>query len=85
MGSRTIRKWLQRPLLNILDINKRLDAVTELSNNLFLRSDIGDAFKKIQDLERLITRIVYGNANARDLVALKNSLGNISRFIILGD
>jgi DNA mismatch repair protein MutS len=74
MGSRMLRKWLQRPLLNIDEINKRLDAVDELSRNVFLRSDIGDALKRIQDLERLITRIVYGNANARDLVALKHSL-----------
>jgi DNA mismatch repair protein MutS len=77
MGSRMLRKWLQRPLLNIVDIEKRLDAVDELMSNVALRSDIGDGFKRIQDLERLITRIVYGNANARDLVALKNSLKTV--------
>ncbi|UCH90245.1 MAG: DNA mismatch repair protein MutS [Thermoplasmata archaeon] len=74
MGSRMIRKWLQRPLINIIEINRRLDAVDEFARSVFLRSDLGAAFKGVQDLERLITRIVYGSANARDLVALKNSL-----------
>ncbi len=73
MGSRLLRKNIQQPLLQPEIINKRLDAVEEFTNNIFLRQDIRELLTKIYDLERLISRVVYGNANARDLLALKQS------------
>ena len=75
MGSRLLRKWLLQPLISVADINARLGAVEEIANNTLLRYDLRSHLSNIRDIERLIGRIVYGNANARDLVALKSSLG----------
>ncbi len=74
MGSRKLRKWLQQPLLNIEQIEKRLESVQELKNELFLRDDIREQMNGMSDIERLISRVVYGNANARDLISIKNVL-----------
>jgi DNA mismatch repair protein MutS len=74
MGSRLMRRWVQQPLINITDIQARQDAIEELSAQVFLRRDLAEELKKIYDLERLISRVVYGSANARDLIALKQSL-----------
>ena len=79
MGARLLRKWLTRPLLDMDAIDQRLDAVEELGNNNFLRHDLREQLNKILDLERLITRVVYGSANARDLVAIKVSLKKVPR------
>lgn len=74
MGSRTLKKWLLKPLLSVEKINHRLDAVEELSANPLLRYDIRNWLSEVRDIERLVGRIVYGNSNARDLVSLKKSL-----------
>ena len=74
MGARLLHSWIDRPLVNVKNINERLNAVVFLKNNPILRSDIIDKLNKIYDIERLTGRIVYGSANARDLVALKLSL-----------
>ncbi|MCL7475145.1 MAG: DNA mismatch repair protein MutS [ANME-2 cluster archaeon] len=74
MGSRLLVKWLIQPLISVRDINLRLDSVEELSHNTLLRYDLRSLLKGIRDMERLTGRIVYGNANARDLVALRTSL-----------
>ena len=74
MGSRLLKKWLERPLLNINEIELRLDAVEELKEKSFVRLSLREILKEIADLERIISRVRYRNANARDLVALKNSL-----------
>lgn len=74
MGSRFLRKNIQQPLLNPKRINERMDAVEEFTNNIFLRQDLREQLAKIYDLERLISRVVYGNANARDLLAIKQSI-----------
>jgi DNA mismatch repair protein MutS len=74
MGSRLLKKWLLQPLLDIENINERLDCVEELTTNVLLREELKEKLKNIQDLERLISRIMYGNSNARDLILLKNSL-----------
>lgn len=71
MGSRLIRQWLEKPLLNPLHIKKRQDAVGELAKDVMLRSTLGDVLKKVFDMERLISRVVYGTANCRDLRALQ--------------
>ncbi|MHA1378457.1 MAG: DNA mismatch repair protein MutS [Candidatus Helarchaeota archaeon] len=74
MGGRLLRRWIQQPLIKISKINQRLEFVEELFKSIFIREDIREILKNFQDIERLITRINYGSANARDLVILKNSL-----------
>jgi len=74
MGSRLLRKRLESPLVDIVAIDRRLDAVEELYKNFTLRKNLRDKLKGIYDLERLMTKIEIGTANARDLTALKNSL-----------
>ena len=74
MGGRMLRRWLSDPLIDVLEINRRLDAVKELKEDLMLRGDIIDNLKKVYDIERLAGKMAYGNANARDMVTLKNSL-----------
>ena len=73
MGGRLLRRWLSDPLIDITEINNRLDAVKELKESIILRGDIVDALKKVYDIERLAGRISYGSANGRDLISLKNS------------
>ncbi len=73
MGGRLLRRWLNNPLIEAKQINKRLDAVSELKNNIILRGDITDALKKVYDIERLAGKISYGSANGRDLISLKSS------------
>ncbi len=74
MGGRCLRRWLNDPLVDVLDINRRLDAVKELKDDIILRGDITTNLKKVYDIERLAGKMSYGNANARDMVTLKNSL-----------
>ena len=73
MGGRLLRRWLNNPLINPKQIGKRLDAVSELKDNIILRGEITDSLKKVYDIERLAGKIAYGSANARDLISLKNS------------
>lgn len=73
MGGRMLRQWIQQPLLQAEAINRRLRAVEDLANNTLLREELREALAGIYDLERLLGRVVYGSANARDLVALRSS------------
>ena len=77
MGARQLKKHLLKPLLNTGEINKRLDAVEELNNETITRQELKFYLEKVFDVERLITRVLYGNANARDMIGLKNSLANM--------
>lgn len=77
MGSRMLRRWVENPLIDIDEIKYRQDAVEELKNDEIQRNNIKDCLNKIYDIERLSTKVVYGNVNARDLISLKNSLRNI--------
>ena len=77
MGGRLLRRWINDPLLDVKEINERLDAVKELKDNIMLRGDIIETLKKVYDIERLAGKISYGNANARDMISLKNSLSNL--------
>ncbi|MCX8130663.1 MAG: DNA mismatch repair protein MutS [Clostridia bacterium] len=77
MGGRTIRKWIEQPLINLSDINERLEAVNELKEKFMVRMEIRDLLKRVYDVERLMGKIILGNVNCRDMVALKNSLGQI--------
>ena len=74
MGGRALRRWLLQPLLNRDQINARLDSIQELIENGPLRQDLQLLLKQIYDLERLTGRAGSGTANARDLVALADSL-----------
>ena len=74
MGGRQLRRWINDPLIDIQEINSRLDAVKELKDNTMLKGDVVDSLKKVYDIERLIGKISYGNANGRDMISLKNSI-----------
>lgn len=78
MGSRILKKWLLKPLLSVEKINIRLNAVAELAENPLLRYDLRKWLSEVRDIERLVGRIVYGNSNARDLIALRKSLEAVS-------
>lgn len=70
MGKRLIRSWIEQPLLGPAQISRRLNAVEELSGDSILRGSIGEQLAGIYDLERLMSRIVYGSANGRELRSL---------------
>ncbi|MFQ6961182.1 DNA mismatch repair protein MutS [Clostridium sp. D5] len=74
MGARTLRKYVEQPLIEKEEILRRLDAVEELKGNAISREEIREYLTPVYDLERLITRITYGSANPRDLTALCSSL-----------
>ena len=73
LGARLLRKWVEHPLINVSRIVRRQNAVEELYNNFMLREQISELLDSVLDLERLMTKIVYGTANARDLRAVANS------------
>ena len=77
MGGRLLRRWLNDPLIDVVEINKRLSAVKELKDSIMLRGDIIESLKKVYDIERLAGKMAYGNANARDMITLKNSLAKL--------
>ena len=74
MGARTMRKWVEQPLIHSGKIQSRLDSVEELIQNMQVKTDIEEALSSIRDVERLTGRIVSKSANARDLRALADSL-----------
>lgn len=74
MGARCLRSWLERPLLGVNAINRRLDAVDALVNNMMTREELILALTGIADMERLIGRIVYGTAGGRDMVSLRSAM-----------
>ncbi len=74
MGSRLLKRWIEQPLKDIVKINKRIEAVAEFYDKPLLKDDLRNILGDIYDLERLCSRINYGTVNARDLVALKNTL-----------
>lgn len=77
MGGRALRRWLNDPLIDTLEINRRLDSVQELKDDIILRGDVVENLKKVYDIERLAGKMAYGNANARDMITLKNSLSKL--------
>ena len=77
MGGRLLRSWLERPLLDPVAISRRLEAVGWLVDNAVEREELVQVLREITDLERLISRIVYGTAGARDLVALAAGLDRL--------
>lgn len=74
MGGRKLRRWLEQPLICVDDINMRLDSVDELKNSFMVRNELMELLKGVYDIERITSKIVFGNINARDLLSLKASL-----------
>ncbi|MDS1030760.1 DNA mismatch repair protein MutS [Bacillota bacterium LX-D] len=74
MGGRKLKQWLEQPLLDLATIQLRLDMTEELVEKYILRSEVRTHLKKVYDVERLLGKVAYGTANARDILALKNSL-----------
>lgn len=70
MGRRLLRSSIEQPLLSVNAINRRLNAVTELTRNSILISELAAALDGVYDLERLMTRVVYGNPSVKDMIAL---------------
>ena len=77
MGGRALRRWLNDPLIDTTEINRRLESVKELKDDVILRGDVIENLKKVYDIERLAGKMAYGNANARDMITLKNSLSKL--------
>lgn len=74
MGSRTLRRWIDEPLISLEKINSRLDAVDELRNTLIDLEELREALKAIYDIERIIGKVSNKNVSAKDLISLKLSL-----------
>lgn len=74
MGSRLLKRWLDRPLIDPKQISARQDKVQELLEHYFERNNIQQELIKVYDLERLAGRVAYGSVNGRDLIQLKTSL-----------
>jgi len=78
MGSRLLKKSLRYPLLDVDEIRSRQDVIKEFFDDILLREALKDAFSEIFDIERIISRVAYGNAKGRDLILLRRSLEQIN-------
>lgn len=74
MGARTLRNYIEQPLIDKEEINKRLDCIEELNKNIISREEIREYLNPVYDLERLLSKISYRSANPRDLIAFRSSL-----------
>ncbi|MBN2796348.1 MAG: DNA mismatch repair protein MutS [Clostridia bacterium] len=81
MGARNLRKWIEAPLLSKKEIENRLSVVRYFYNNIAARQDMHEYLSRIYDLERLSSKLVYGTVNARDMLALKQSLQFLPQII----
>ena len=77
MGARMLRNYVEHPLLDVKKINERLMAVSTLAENIVLREEIAEQLKSVLDLERLMTKVVYGTANGKDMRAIWSTLSVI--------
>ena len=75
MGARKLKQWIKEPLNDVGGIRRRLDAVEALLDDVVARNNIRESLKRVYDFERLAGRIACGTANAKDLIALRNSCG----------
>ena len=74
MGARTLRSFVEQPLIDAEEINRRLEALEELNEKPMLRDEIREYLNPVYDLERLVSRISFKSANPRDMVAFASSL-----------
>jgi DNA mismatch repair protein MutS len=77
MGGRTIRKWIEQPLINLSDICERHASVNEMKEKFMVRMELRELLKRVYDIERLMGKVILGSVNCRDLTAMKNSIGQI--------
>ena len=73
-GARLLRNWLQQPLIDEILLRERLDSVEELTQNSFLRKDLQKALSQVYDMERLLGKLSYGKANARDMLSIAQTV-----------
>lgn len=85
MGGRTLKQWLEQPLLDANILNQRYDKIGELVKEFFGRSALQEALQSVYDLERLAGRIAYGTANGRDLLQLRRSLQQVPEILSILD
>ncbi len=86
MGARTLRNYIEQPLIDLEDIVMRQDAIEELNKNVISRDELREYLNPIYDLERLLGKISYKTANPRDLIAFRNSLQMLPPIrMVLGD
>ena len=77
MGSRKLRNWIEQPLTNLDAINERQAAIADLTHSLEVRETLRESLKKTYDLQRILSKLSSNSANARDLLALRNTLNEI--------
>ena len=77
MGGRQMKRWIRYPLLDLLEIQSRQDAIEEAKENIQVRKNVRERLKSVYDLERLGSKIAMRQSNARDLVALKRSINSL--------
>ena len=77
MGKRLMRKYLEQPLLNVAHITRRQEAVAELYNETVKRGDLTDGLSGVYDLQRLMTKVVYGTVGPRDLLSLATAASRL--------
>ena len=77
MGSRLLKSWVENPLRDKKEIEYRYDIISKFLTEFILKEELREALNNVYDLERLCGRISYGNVNARDLIQLKNSIGEL--------
>ncbi len=79
MGKRLLRSWIEQPLVSVAAINSRLDGLEELYHDTIARADITEALSRVFDIERLMTRTVYGSASPREIYALATTCQQLPR------
>ena len=83
MGSRKLKKWVENPLIDISEINQRLDAITYFNDNFLMKDELKEELGYIYDLERLCVRVAYGSANPRDVLRLIQTLAHAPKIFEL--
>lgn len=83
MGARTLKRWLDQPLVDVKAIKKRQEAVGDLVDNFIIRQELREALQSVKDLERLAGRVAYGTVSGRDLQALRKSLSVVPEVLTL--
>jgi DNA mismatch repair protein MutS len=81
MGKRLMHQWVSQPLLQVAKITQRQDGVQYFFSNGMIRAELRDALKPLADLERLVNRVIAGQAQPRDLVAMRNTLGQLPKVV----
>ncbi len=85
MGARLLRSYVEQPLIDKVEIERRQDAICELNDHVITREELREYLNPVYDLERLITRVTYMTANPRDLIAFRNSIGMLPPIYALLD